>query len=109
MMNHRLLLDSRNARPRMRAGLAAAALLLGTCMHPAFAALDADTAERIATLRSDARAREHGEGVARDAARAAELYCQAARLGDAEAQFSLGWMYANGRSLPRDNRNQEIT
>jgi soluble lytic murein transglycosylase-like protein len=104
MMNRRLRLDSRNARPRMRAGLAAAALLLGTCIQPAFAALDADTSERIATLRSDARAREHGEGVPRDAARAAELYCQAARLGDAEAQFSLGWMYANGRGIPRDNR-----
>jgi TPR repeat protein len=58
----------------------------------------------VASLVADARASEHGEGVTRDALRAAELYCQAARLGDAEAQFSLGWMYANGRSLPRDNR-----
>ena len=47
---------------------------------------------------------EHGEGVPRDPARAVELYCEAARLGDAEAQFSLGWMYANGRGMPRDNR-----
>ena len=58
----------------------------------------------IATLRAEARAYEHGEGVPRDPARAVELYCEAARLGDAEAQFSLGWMYANGRGMPRDNR-----
>jgi hypothetical protein len=36
--------------------------------------------------------------------RAAALYCEASRLGDAEAQFSLGWMYANGRGIQRDNR-----
>ena len=87
-----------------RGGLAAAAFLLVACVQPALAEIDADTAERIASLRSDARAREHGEGVPRDPERAAELYCQAARLGDAEAQFSLGWMYANGRGIGRDNR-----
>ena len=42
--------------------------------------------------------------MAKDPARAVELYCEAARQGDAEAQFSLGWMYANGRGMPRDNR-----
>jgi len=31
------------------------------------------------------------------------LYCQAARLGDAASQFSLGWIYANGRGVPRDD------
>jgi TPR repeat protein len=54
-------------------------------------------------LRDEARAYEHGEGVARDPARAVELYCEAARLGDAESQFSLGWMYANARGVPRDD------
>ena len=57
----------------------------------------------VATLLSEARAHEHGEGVARDARKAVQLYCDAARLGDAEAQFSLGWMYANGRGIPRDD------
>ena len=89
---------------RLAAGLTAGALLLGTSVPSAFAEVDAETAERIATLRSDARAHEHGEGMPRDTARAMALYCEAARLGDAEAQFSLGWMYANGRGLPRDNR-----
>jgi len=55
-------------------------------------------------LRAEARALEHGEGTPRNAARAIDLYCEAAKLGDAEAQFSLGWMYANGRGTPRDNR-----
>ena len=53
----------------------------------------------LIALRSEARAYEHGEGVARDPGRAVALYCEAARLGDAEAQFSLGWMYANGRGI----------
>jgi len=90
-------------RCRMRIGFAAAALLVAS-ISPALAELDADTAERIAALRNDARAHEHGEGVPRDPARAAALYCEASRLGDAEAQFNLGWMYANGRGIPRDNR-----
>ena len=50
-----------------------------------------------------ARAYEHGEGVPKDPARAAALYCDAARDGDAEAAYALGWMYANGRGLPRND------
>ena len=60
-------------------------------------------AAQMAVLREQARAFEHGEGVARDGARAAELYCEAAAGGDAEAQYSLGWMYANGRGVARDD------
>ena len=56
-----------------------------------------------ALLRTQARAYELGEGVPKDAAQAVELYCTAARLGDAEAQFSLGWMYANARGVARDD------
>jgi hypothetical protein len=50
-----------------------------------------------------ALAYEHGEGVRKDAFKAADLYCQAARRFDAEAQYNLGWMYANGRGIPRDD------
>lgn len=57
------------------------------------------TTEMIA----QARALEHGEGVAKDQLKAASLYCLAARDGDPEAQFSLGWMYANGRGIARDD------
>lgn len=47
---------------------------------------------------------EHGEGVRRDPEVAAQLYCEAARAGDAEGQFRLGWMHANGRGIARNNR-----
>lgn len=59
------------------------------------------TAARLLTLQ--AQSYEHGEGVVRDQARAASLYCEAARLGDAEAMYALGWMYANGRGLERND------
>ncbi len=52
-------------------------------------------------LRLQAIALEHGEGVPRDLAEAAKLYCQSAIQGDAIAQYNLGWMYANGRGVPR--------
>jgi TPR repeat protein len=58
-----------------------------------------------ALLRQEALGYENGEGVERDATKAAELYCKAARLGDAEAQFNLGWMYANGRGVERSDAN----
>ena len=50
-----------------------------------------------------ALAHEHGEGVPKDLSKAAFLYCEAARRGDAEGQYGLGWMYANGRGLPHDD------
>ncbi|WP_332670166.1 transglycosylase SLT domain-containing protein [Aromatoleum sp.] len=46
---------------------------------------------------------EHGEGVQRDTARAAALYCEAARLGNADGMHALGWMYANGRGMQRSD------
>ncbi|HZR03362.1 MAG TPA: transglycosylase SLT domain-containing protein [Burkholderiales bacterium] len=48
-----------------------------------------------------ARAYEHGEGVAKDPIRAVELYCRAAAQGNADAQYDLGWIYANGRGVMR--------
>lgn len=69
---------------------------------PAALASPADN-EAWRALRQEARAHEHGEGVPRDAARAVALYCETARQGDAEAQFSLGWMYANARGVPRSD------
>ena len=58
---------------------------------------------RAASLRQEAIAYEHGEGVTRDPLRAAALYCASARLGDMQAQYNLGWMYAHGRGVPRDD------
>lgn len=59
---------------------------------------------KVVAWRQEAQALEHGEnGVPRDAARAATLYCQAARYGDVEAQFNLAWMLTNGRGIERDD------
>ncbi len=60
-------------------------------------------AERLITLRQEALSYEHGEGVPKDTLRAVKLYCEAARLGDPEAQYSLGWIYANGRGVDRND------
>lgn len=46
---------------------------------------------------------EHAEGVRRNQAKAATLYCKAAKMGDADAQFFLGWMYANGRGVLKND------
>jgi hypothetical protein len=54
-------------------------------------------------IRIEARAYEHGEGVQKDVGKALALYCKAARLGNVEAQFDLGWMYANARGGDRDD------
>lgn len=60
--------------------------------------------EQVVRWRQEALALEHGEGGAeRDPARAAELYCRAARYGDAEAQFNLAWMLTNARGIQRDD------
>jgi soluble lytic murein transglycosylase-like protein len=62
-----------------------------------------DEGAQLLAWRAQAIAYEHGDGVAKDGERAALLYCEAARLGDAESQFNLGWMYANGRGVKRDD------
>lgn len=54
-------------------------------------------------LREQAIRYEHGEGVAKDPVKAVELFCAAARQGDPEAQYQLGWMYVNGRGILRDD------
>ncbi len=70
---------------------------------PSHAAIVDPASGDLLTLRNEARSYEHGEGVVKDPVRAASLYCDGARNGDAEAQFSLGWMYANGRGIPRSD------
>jgi hypothetical protein len=58
---------------------------------------------RVERWRQEAKAYEHGDnGHPRDPIRAAELYCRAARHGDAESQFSLAWMMTNSRGIERN-------
>lgn len=46
---------------------------------------------------------QHGEGVGRNQPQALVLYCQAAKLGHAQAYYEMAWMYANGRGVARDD------
>ncbi len=57
---------------------------------------------RVERWRDEAKALEHGDGLPRDPVRAAQLYCRAARHGDAEAQYSLAWMLVNARGIERN-------
>lgn len=43
-----------------------------------------------------------GEGVAKDMAKATELYEKAAAQGHPDAQFKLGWIFATGEGVPKD-------
>jgi TPR repeat protein len=86
--------------------LAAGAIVLNGAAGAAqpadeFVGHDPNAAPRELVAR--AVAHEHGEGVPKDLIKAAFFYCEAARRGDAEGQFGLGWMYANGRGRPRDD------
>jgi len=57
---------------------------------------------RVERWREEAKALEFGDGLPRDPVRAAELYCRAARYGDAESQYSLAWMKTNARGIERN-------
>jgi hypothetical protein len=58
---------------------------------------------QVLRWRQEAQTYEHGDGVPRDPVRAAQLYCRASRYGDAESQYSLGWMLTNSRGIERDD------
>lgn len=78
-------------------------LLLLSCPAEADTGLIKAEREKFAELRLQALALEHGEGVQKDLTRAIALYCEAAHAGDIESQFNLGWIYANGRGVARDD------
>ena len=77
-------------------------LAIAVLPAPTFASPARNQAQ-LEEIRAQARALEHGEGVPRDSGRAVVLYCEGARAGDPEAAYSLGWMYANGRGVARDD------
>ena len=90
-----------NLRHALRPSLG---LLLGALMAAALPAKAAPaSADQAAAWREQARALEHGEGVARDLGAAVALYCRAAAAGDRLARYSLGWIYTNGRGVVRDD------
>ncbi|HWI10667.1 MAG TPA: transglycosylase SLT domain-containing protein [Burkholderiaceae bacterium] len=93
-------------RPHRQAHVARGLRSLSAALALAFgagAALSESDPTRVTELREQALAYESGSGVAKDAALAVARYCEAARLGDAISQFNLGWLYANGRGVARDD------
>ncbi len=77
-------------------------LNLLTCTGLAAEEADIGTAP-LTALRGEAMRYESGDATVRDAVRAAELYCDAARQGDAVSQFNLAWMYVDGRGVERND------
>lgn len=55
------------------------------------------------SLMALARQYENAEGLPKDYQRALELYCHAARAGLSDAQYAMGWMYANGRGVSKND------
>jgi TPR repeat protein len=84
----------------IRAVLIVGGILAGNAAFAAQAFDAQNEGKRLTTL---AVQYEHGEGVTKDLTQAYALYCDAARIGYADAQYKLGWMIANGRGVPRDN------
>lgn len=59
---------------------------------------------QVLRWREEAQVLEHGDSLrVRDPVKAAQLYCRAARYGDAESQYALGWMLTNARGIERDD------
>jgi hypothetical protein len=58
---------------------------------------------QVERWRQEAKALEYGDNIKRDEVAAAKLYCRASRYGDAEAQYSLGWMLTNARGIQRND------
>lgn len=85
-----------------RPSRAAGSLLLASALLAA-AAPAGLRASPARALIDEALRHENAEGTPRDYARAHELYCQAARLNNADALHRLGWMYANGRGVARSD------
>lgn len=93
---------SKQASQWQRPWLLLAFLAAFSVVKPAIADLS-EQGKRAAALRTEAKSFEHGNGNPRNPEKAVELYCEAARLGDMEAQYNLGWMYAMGRGITRDD------
>jgi len=86
-------------------GLACASML---AMQPT-SATDATFRKAMASLDKRqltewGRRYQHGEGISKDLDKAIRLYCKAARKGDVDAQYYLGYLYANGSGVRRDER-----
>lgn len=76
---------------------------IALCSPPLRAGERSADASALAELTLLARKYEHGEGISKDLHKAHELYCLAAQAGYPDAQYLLGWMYANGRGVVQND------
>ncbi|SMP69434.1 transglycosylase SLT domain-containing protein [Noviherbaspirillum suwonense] len=83
--------------------LTAALLVTGVALADNNQPAPEGAARNAAALVSEAARYEHAEGVPRDYGRAISLYCAAAKANHPDGQYGLGWMYANGRGVDRDD------
>ncbi|MBC7501316.1 MAG: transglycosylase SLT domain-containing protein [Herminiimonas sp.] len=67
-----------------------------------YAQAESTTPSAVSDMVALAVQHENAEGVPRDYLRAASLYCSAARTGNVDALYGLGWMIANGRGMSVD-------
>ncbi len=86
------------------ARLAAALIGVGAWATSGASGIASDPpAERLRELVERAVRYEHAEGTERNFTFAHDLYCRAAREDHTDALVRLGWMYANGRGVARDD------
>ena len=81
--------------------VSAAPLAHGTGSRPLAAPVNAAGDDPAALIVLAQKYDHVAQGVEQDFAKANQLYCRAAKFGHAEAQFRLGWIYANGRAQRR--------
>jgi TPR repeat protein len=96
----------RHGNRKLLPGLLLAAGALA--FQPSVAEADATFSKALASaskrdLTEWGRRYQHGEGVPRNVNNAIRLFCKAAKKGDTDAQFYLGWLYANGSGVRRDD------
>jgi soluble lytic murein transglycosylase-like protein len=87
---------------RVGAALTIAASLLAAGVGPGIAAPRVEAS--VSDLLDLAQRYEHGEGVARDPARAIDAYCRAVGQGSGDAAYRLGWIYYFSRGVGRDDQ-----
>src|SRR5689334_13489044 len=83
--------------------IALAASSFGPAAHATQFAVSRPNAPQAGELVSLGERYEGGESVMRDYSAALTFYCRAATQGDGQAFYHLGWMYLNGRGVPRDD------
>lgn len=94
---------SRKAKAKQPPWVLYALLATTTLCKPLYAQQADASPTRIEALRNEAKEFEIGNGRPRNPEKAIELYCEAANLGDMEAQYNLGWMFAMARGVTRDD------